>query len=174
MDPRPLRCAAGLLGGLPACLLGALNALVGTRAGRSLLARVGSAVVESAVAGSIEVGEVRGSLLTGVVLTDVRLFDPDSTLVAWLPRAELAYNPIDFAAGRVVFLEVRLDRPIINIVQHANGRTNFDELLRLGEKDTVTVKPLGPAGPRSRSEEHTSELQSQSNLVCRLLLEKKK
>src|SRR2546430_12482691 len=26
---------------------------------------------------------------------------------------------------------------------------------------------------RSRSEEHTSELQSQSNLVCRLLLEKK-
>src|SRR2546430_9006241 len=29
-----------------------------------------------------------------------------------------------------------------------------------------------PHGPRS--EEHTSELQSQSNLVCRLLLEKKK
>src|SRR2546430_5504161 len=29
-------------------------------------------------------------------------------------------------------------------------------------------------GPRRRSEEHTSELQSQSNLVCRLLLEKKK
>src|SRR2546427_7765848 len=28
--------------------------------------------------------------------------------------------------------------------------------------------------PRTRSEEHTSELQSQSNLVCRLLLEKKK
>src|SRR2546430_9720595 len=36
----------------------------------------------------------------------------------------------------------------------------------------------GPPGSRSgccvRSEEHTSELQSQSNLVCRLLLEKKK
>src|SRR2546430_7768799 len=33
-----------------------------------------------------------------------------------------------------------------------------------------------PALPESpgRSEEHTSELQSQSNLVCRLLLEKKK
>src|SRR3989475_9396000 len=28
--------------------------------------------------------------------------------------------------------------------------------------------------PGARSEEHTSELQSQSNLVCRLLLEKKK
>src|SRR2546430_6487433 len=28
--------------------------------------------------------------------------------------------------------------------------------------------------PQTRSEEHTSELQSQSNLVCRLLLEKKK
>src|SRR2546427_8624968 len=31
----------------------------------------------------------------------------------------------------------------------------------------------GAAG-QQRSEEHTSELQSQSNLVCRLLLEKKK
>src|SRR2546430_4698776 len=30
------------------------------------------------------------------------------------------------------------------------------------------------ARPLLRSEEHTSELQSQSNLVCRLLLEKKK
>src|SRR2546427_2314784 len=30
------------------------------------------------------------------------------------------------------------------------------------------------AGVSARSEEHTSELQSQSNLVCRLLLEKKK
>src|SRR2546427_5450588 len=29
-------------------------------------------------------------------------------------------------------------------------------------------------GGAARSEEHTSELQSQSNLVCRLLLEKKK
>src|SRR5256886_5686344 len=31
-----------------------------------------------------------------------------------------------------------------------------------------------PRSPSARSEEHTSELQSQSNLVCRLLLEKKK
>src|SRR5256886_10237730 len=31
-----------------------------------------------------------------------------------------------------------------------------------------------PKGLSERSEEHTSELQSQSNLVCRLLLEKKK
>src|SRR5688572_32539477 len=30
------------------------------------------------------------------------------------------------------------------------------------------------SGKEPRSEEHTSELQSQSNLVCRLLLEKKK
>src|SRR2546430_5810812 len=34
--------------------------------------------------------------------------------------------------------------------------------------------PEGLTGFRARSEEHTSELQSQSNLVCRLLLEKKK
>src|SRR2546427_6963537 len=40
---------------------------------------------------------------------------------------------------------------------------------------TVAGQPPGRERDRCRrSEEHTSELQSQSNLVCRLLLEKKK
>src|SRR5688572_1386166 len=38
----------------------------------------------------------------------------------------------------------------------------------------VTNTVVMPRRRCSRSEEHTSELQSQSNLVCRLLLEKKK
>src|SRR5438132_7684083 len=36
------------------------------------------------------------------------------------------------------------------------------------------VRYRGPAAELRRSEEHTSELQSHSDLVCRLLLEKKK
>src|SRR2546427_3275824 len=36
------------------------------------------------------------------------------------------------------------------------------------------IRKLPVKDQLSRSEEHTSELQSQSNLVCRLLLEKKK
>src|SRR2546427_7061170 len=45
-----------------------------------------------------------------------------------------------------------------------------------GERAPRASKPDMPGIPIgfSRSEEHTSELQSQSNLVCRLLLEKKK
>src|SRR5688572_32677443 len=38
---------------------------------------------------------------------------------------------------------------------------------------SAVVRP-GATRRTERSEEHTSELQSQSNLVCRLLLEKKK
>src|SRR2546427_6147000 len=44
---------------------------------------------------------------------------------------------------------------------------------RAGEPDEVLDGHAPPAA-KERSEEHTSELQSQSNLVCRLLLEKKK
>src|SRR2546427_1110815 len=44
--------------------------------------------------------------------------------------------------------------------------------------DRVEAVPIDAQEPAAlideRSEEHTSELQSQSNLVCRLLLEKKK
>src|SRR2546427_12595497 len=51
-----------------------------------------------------------------------------------------------------------------------------------GHRQHHTSRDPGTAGRdrgdqarrRLRSEEHTSELQSQSNLVCRLLLEKKK
>src|SRR5205085_3388413 len=39
---------------------------------------------------------------------------------------------------------------------------------------TETGSSSSSTSQESRSEEHTSELQSQSNLVCRLLLEKKK
>src|SRR2546430_8212553 len=44
----------------------------------------------------------------------------------------------------------------------------------LAELGIAGVRNPGHTGVWTRSEEHTSELQSQSNLVCRLLLEKKK
>src|SRR5438034_7197789 len=49
-----------------------------------------------------------------------------------------------------------------------------DELRRRAEVDPQGVLPDGEGHVVGRSEEHTSELQSHSDLVCRLLLEKKK
>src|SRR5690349_23741586 len=43
-----------------------------------------------------------------------------------------------------------------------------------GGASTWTALSLSAFPPRVRSEEHTSELQSRRDLVCRLLLEKKK
>src|SRR2546430_3716500 len=50
------------------------------------------------------------------------------------------------------------------------------EVNRLAPRPSRTANCSNPptGSSPSRSEEHTSELQSQSNLVCRLLLEKKK
>src|SRR5256885_3330969 len=42
-----------------------------------------------------------------------------------------------------------------------------------GMLEEVQIAPDAPAQIGTRSEEHTSELQSPCNLVCRLLLEKK-
>src|SRR5256885_5287709 len=48
-------------------------------------------------------------------------------------------------------------------------------ILRLGGSATRAIGPVAvEPGHAPRSEEHTSELQSPCNLVCRLLLEKKK
>src|SRR2546427_8261043 len=68
------------------------------------------------------------------------------------------------ARGQVVHAE-RLDEiSAVPQVKHA------DEGLHADEGRCHDDGQLGTG----RSEEHTSELQSQSNLVCRLLLEKKK
>src|SRR2546430_7498050 len=60
----------------------------------------------------------------------------------------------------------------------------YTTLFRSGTSEQIdrmlcldNLKQIGGAARQwatTRSEEHTSELQSQSNLVCRLLLEKKK
>src|SRR2546427_6444738 len=75
-----------------------------------------------------------------------------------------------------------LDRPVL-----LRGRRAGDARARPGLSGPLEgvghsrAARAGHAGPlvrqrgvAPRSEEHTSELQSQSNLVCRLLLEKKK
>src|SRR3989475_9540395 len=49
-----------------------------------------------------------------------------------------------------------------------------EEIVEEGPRVRHAAQHREPAGLAARSEEHTSELQSQSNLVCRLLLEKKK
>src|SRR5205085_11849425 len=58
------------------------------------------------------------------------------------------------------------------------GRLHHRRPAALGRRGAAAPDAADPAGsvkPKPpRSEEHTSELQSQSNLVCRLLLEKKK
>src|SRR2546430_9780812 len=55
-------------------------------------------------------------------------------------------------------------RPLASSVDNANDTNNTG---RRKKRETTDA-----GGPDERSEEHTSELQSQSNLVCRLLLEK--
>src|SRR5260370_14766974 len=63
----------------------------------------------------------------------------------------------------------------------SRGQSGFcEEILQRAEPDRAALRPrqnqvLGDLRDcRSRSEEHTSELQSHLNIVCRLLLEKKK
>src|SRR2546427_11386200 len=70
--------------------------------------------------------------------------------------------------------------PYTTLFRSDELRVPVDQMLRDLECEFTDLlerpRPVRVAGgvPEVRSEEHTSELQSQSNLVCRLLLEKKK
>src|SRR2546430_16029236 len=80
----------------------------------------------------------------------------------------------DTATTEIYTLSLHDALPILPV----DGRIEFN-LGNLKKPDrhgrylaTISLRSLAASSPRS--EEHTSELQSQSNLVCRLLLEKKK
>src|SRR2546426_2843612 len=74
-------------------------------------------------------------------------------------------RPLGDASARPSAQPDRADRPHILYV--------IDELCEMGGAERVLLNMIRLL-PRERSEEHTSELQSPCNLVCRLLLEKKK
>src|SRR2546430_476418 len=62
--------------------------------------------------------------------------------------------------------------PVMDRARNGWGGCDVRDLARRVRCPTLVIH--GDGDKRVRSEEHTSELQSQSNLVCRLLLEKKK
>src|SRR5436309_7220961 len=64
--------------------------------------------------------------------------------------------------------------PYTTLFRSLVDRQVADQVERLEDEPDPPVPYPGPLGGRQRSEEHTSELQSRENLVCRLLLEKKK
>src|SRR5256885_7506739 len=88
-------------------------------------------------------------------------------------------------SGIVIFLTIAQSSFLIYLFFFFND-TATTEIYTLSLHDALPISRGGPrrstrpapacrrARPRRRSEEHTSELQSPCNLVCRLLLEKKK
>src|SRR5688572_32307227 len=84
---------------------------------------------------------------------------PRSTL---FPYTTLFRSPPDEGA-----MSIRLDPRRVGTLKQlaAEANTRPGDLVRHWVEERIDA---------ARSEEHTSELQSQSNLVCRLLLEKKK
>src|SRR3712207_7170087 len=84
------------------------------------------------------------------------------------PRSTLfPYTTLFRSLGVPVPVAVRRGRPLAE--GGAGVEVGVEAVLGPG-----TAHELTETGQRTRSEEHTSELQSRQYLVCRLLLEKKK
>src|SRR2546427_9374033 len=88
------------------------------------------------------------------------------------PRSPLfPYPPLSRSADeRRDLLAVEL--PQLRDIPQQRGGQHWPHAGHAAQQ-VILLPPHGTL-PERRSEEHTSELQSQSNLVCRLLLEKKK
>src|SRR5256885_453906 len=87
-------------------------------------------------------------------------------------RPEVDLQPLREQVAAVDEAVRSIDVPIPERVDLASVHARLDEIeTRIGDIRLPAPCDLGPT--EQRSEEHTSELQSHCNLVCRLLLEKK-
>src|SRR2546427_7145811 len=80
----------------------------------------------------------------------------------------------DTATTEIYTLSLHDALPILPCGTQLLAGVAVGRVLRVHRPDRVFLVGDERARGIARSEEHTSELQSQSNLVCRLLLEKKK
>src|SRR5207237_1770452 len=104
-----------------------------------------------------------------------RQFDFHRQLLERLAIDEL--SPGGFAAGQIATVE----RVIAFRARESGRRENVIQARTRADSEPVKIFPSAAINEiaqgedkLARSEEHTSELQSHLNLVCRLLLEKKK
>src|SRR2546430_12351732 len=79
----------------------------------------------------------------------------------------------DTATTEIYTLSLHDALPILSVRDHQHLVVLDRTARRIDERASTNRVGLRRQRPGERSEEHTSELQSQSNLVCRLLLEKK-
>src|SRR2546430_4834487 len=93
---------------------------------------------------------------------------PRSTLFPYTTLFRSRYHVLVGSADESLFSSLRLYEALI-VSRIVSGSCAASAHLAR----SVKISAIS-ANVSSRSEEHTSELQSQSNLVCRLLLEKKK
>src|SRR2546427_3354083 len=91
---------------------------------------------------------------------------PRSTL---FPYTTLFRSILNVALGGTLYQDLASEHS--SEIDHADAQARHG--LRV-EAGSLLHDSLSTLETSVRSEEHTSELQSQSNLVCRLLLEKKK
>ena len=129
-----------LVVGVIASLVGVLVALTVTPPGRALLARNVSHQLETLLRGQVLVGAIEGSFLRDLVLTNVVVRDTSGVLLVSLPVVRVKYLIPNFLAKRFILETLEVDNPIINLVRHASGRWNYEEVLRLSE---------GPPGRKS-------------------------
>src|SRR5256885_10904157 len=80
----------------------------------------------------------------------------------------------DTATTEIYTLSLHDALPIWQASRRANGFWPKIPTISLISTATTAAVCSTVCWPRKRSEEHTSELQSPCNIVCRLLLEKKK
>jgi translocation and assembly module TamB len=112
---------------------------VGTDWGRSMIRSVVESEVSGRVQGKVHIGTVSGTVLTGFSIDTFAIRDERDSLLVSTGRVTLNYDPRDLMDRRLLFRNVRVQRPVVRLRQYDDGSWNFQAIFGSDRPSTPGV-----------------------------------
>lgn len=104
--------------------------------------------VNAALNAQLAVADLGLSPFSQLVLRDVKLTPKDAAPLLNAGLVRVRYNLLAILAGKIVIEEVTIESPTVTIVEHADGTSNLDPLLK---KNAAEAKTAGAKAPSAKS-----------------------
>jgi translocation and assembly module TamB len=122
-------------------MAGLIVSITQTQYGQDQVRKYVQSWINGKVRGSFYVGRISGGLFGGVTIDSVEIRDENDSLFLRTGPIRVKYDMRDLFDRRILLSYVDIQRPIIRIEEHADGKLNFQRIFPSGPK-----KP--PGAPR--------------------------
>jgi translocation and assembly module TamB len=123
---------------------GVFVGLTRTTRGRAYIQQNINALLRARLAGHgrLYIGRITGNLLTEITLDSVALYDEEDSVIVATGRFHATYDPRNLLDKRLIFDQVEVQHPRVNLRKRADRRWNYEHVFAKGPKSSTPSLPV--------------------------------